>query len=133
MNRGSDSFVWGIRWETVDTEDDALVTGAQLPGMYATLEMRNGNSAASRRKSRRNRIRSAAWSLVWCTIASTHGTKKSWGRNNHHDVIGDRRRWSRHRRRFTCPARCPCHLLDTAASDLCDACPNTGISLPERT
>jgi hypothetical protein len=37
MSRGSDSFVWGIRWETVDSEDDTLVTGAQLPGMYATL------------------------------------------------------------------------------------------------
>jgi hypothetical protein len=37
MNRGSDSFVWGIRWETVDSQDDPLITGAQVPGMYATL------------------------------------------------------------------------------------------------
>ena len=37
MNRGSDSFVWGIRWETVDSEDDTPIMGAQLPGMYATL------------------------------------------------------------------------------------------------
>ncbi len=37
MNRGSDSFVWGIRWETVDSDDDTMIIGAQLPGMYATL------------------------------------------------------------------------------------------------
>jgi hypothetical protein len=37
MNRGSDSFVWGIRWETIDEEDDTPIFGAPLPGVYATL------------------------------------------------------------------------------------------------
>ena len=37
MNRGSDSFVWGIRWETVNREDDTPIFGGQFPGMYATL------------------------------------------------------------------------------------------------
>jgi hypothetical protein len=37
VSRGSDSFVWGIRWQTVGREDHAPITGAELPGIYPSL------------------------------------------------------------------------------------------------
>jgi hypothetical protein len=38
MKRGSDSFLWGIRWETIQRRGNAPLFGALLPGSYATLD-----------------------------------------------------------------------------------------------
>lgn len=37
MNRGSDSFVWALRWETVERQGDAPLFGAPLPDVYPSL------------------------------------------------------------------------------------------------
>ncbi len=37
MNRGSDTFVWGVRWETVERRDDIPLYGALLPEIYPSL------------------------------------------------------------------------------------------------
>lgn len=38
MNRGSDSFLWGLRWETVDRQGNTPCFGALMPYCYATLD-----------------------------------------------------------------------------------------------
>jgi hypothetical protein len=37
MNRGSDTFVWGVRWETVERRGDTPLYGAALPDIYPSL------------------------------------------------------------------------------------------------
>jgi hypothetical protein len=35
--RGSDSFSWGVRWETIEQHDGQPLAGGLLPEVYATL------------------------------------------------------------------------------------------------
>lgn len=37
VNRGSDTFVWGVRWETVDRQGDAPLFRGALPEIYPSL------------------------------------------------------------------------------------------------
>ena len=37
MKRGSDTFVWGVRWETVERQGDTPLYGAVLPDLYPSL------------------------------------------------------------------------------------------------
>lgn len=37
MNRGSDSFTWGIRWETIERHAGEPLYGALLPETYPSL------------------------------------------------------------------------------------------------
>ena len=36
-SRGSDSFLWGVRWETIEQRDGQPVCGGLLPGVFATF------------------------------------------------------------------------------------------------
>jgi hypothetical protein len=36
-SRGSDSFLWGVRWETVEQRDGQPVCGGLLPAVFATF------------------------------------------------------------------------------------------------
>lgn len=38
MDRGSDSFLWGVRWETIEHHGNAPLFGALMPYCYATLD-----------------------------------------------------------------------------------------------
>ena len=136
MNRGSDSFVWGIRWETVDREDDTPIFGDSFPGCMRPSEMRNTNSAASSRNSRRYRIRSAARSLAPFITSSLPGTRRHWARGSSESsprsqrppptvaIVGGG---------LTYPGvveRDGCHLRDTHKPDLATPAPTPASTLP---
>jgi hypothetical protein len=37
VNRGSDTFVWGVRWETVERQGDSPLYAGVLPEIYPSL------------------------------------------------------------------------------------------------